>query len=96
MQKNIKTKKLSNKLNHKKLKLFKIKRVAKLNIFELYFSKTINIYLIFFVLFLKLAYKKALPALYTEIELVNSESEYEVKKILNYKYVESKLKYLIK
>jgi hypothetical protein len=78
------------------LKLFKIKRIAEFNIFELQFFKTINIYLVFFVLFLKLVYKKVSLVLYTEIELINSKFKYEIKKILNYKYIKSKLKYLIK
>ena len=78
------------------MKLFKIKRVAKLNAFEFYFLKTINIHLVFFVLLLKLAHKKAPLALYTEIKLVNLKFKYEVKKTLNYKYVKNKLKYLIK
>jgi hypothetical protein len=49
IQQNIQTKRLSTKLDHKKLGLFKIKRVAGLVNYELVLLKTINIYPVFHI-----------------------------------------------
>ena len=48
LRKNIKTKRLSTKLDYTKLRLFKIKKILELVIFELDLSKTIRIYSIFY------------------------------------------------
>jgi hypothetical protein len=51
---NIETKKLNSKLNHKKLELFKIKKIIKSVNYKLVFLKTINIYLMFYIFLLEL------------------------------------------
>jgi ribosomal protein L11 len=79
LRKNIKTKRLSDKLNNKKLRLFEIKEVKRLVNYKLRLLKSINIYLVFYILLLKLIPLRVLKALTTEIKLVNLEEEYEVK-----------------
>jgi hypothetical protein len=49
IQQNIQTKQPSTKLDHKKLGLFKIKRIIGLINYELVLPKTINIYLVFHI-----------------------------------------------
>ena len=53
LQKNVKTKRLSDKLDHKKLRLFKIKEVKRPVNFELKLLATIQIYLVFYISLLK-------------------------------------------
>jgi hypothetical protein len=72
-------------LDHKKLELFKIKRVIGLVNYELVLPKTINIYPVFYISFLELILLGVLLVLVTEIELVNLNAEYEVEEILDYK-----------
>ena len=55
LYKNIKTKKLSRKLNYIKIKLFKIFKVVSLVNYRLKLPKIIRIYPVFHVLLLKLA-----------------------------------------
>jgi hypothetical protein len=85
IQRNIQTKQPSTKLDHKKLELFKIKRITRLINYELVLPKTINIYLVFYISLLELILLGALLAPVIEIELVNPNIEYEIKKILDYK-----------
>jgi hypothetical protein len=85
IQRNIRTKQPSTKLDHKKLGLFKIKKVIGLVNYELVLSKTINIYLVFHISFLELVLPGVLPAPITKIELINPNIEYKIKKILDYK-----------
>jgi len=55
-----------------------------------------NIYLIFYILFFKLAFFKALKALIIEINLINLNIKYKIEIILNCQYIKKKVKYLIK
>ena len=57
LRKNIKTKRLSNKLDFTRLGLFKIKREIKDISIELELLRTIKIYLVFYVLLLEKAPK---------------------------------------
>jgi hypothetical protein len=72
-------------LDHKKLGLFKIKRVIRLVNYKLVLPRTINIYLIFHISLLELVLLGVLPAPITEIELVNPNIEYKVEEILDHK-----------
>jgi hypothetical protein len=83
-------------LDHKKLRLFKIKRVAGLVNYELVLPKTINIYLVFHISLLELVLPGVLPAPITEIEPVNPNTEYKVEEILDHKQVRNYIKYLVK
>ena len=67
LQKNIKTKRLSNKLNHKKLRLFEIKEVKELINFKLKLLAIIQIYLVFYISLFKPALSDSLSALKTEV-----------------------------
>jgi hypothetical protein len=72
-------------LDHKKLGLFKIKRIIGLVNYKLVLPKTINIYPVFYISLLELVLLGVLPAPVTEIELVNPNAEYEVEEILDHK-----------
>jgi hypothetical protein len=85
IRRNIQTKRLSIKLDHKKLGLFKIKRIIRLINYKLVLPKTMNIYLVFHISFLELVLLGVLLAPVTEIELVNPNTEYKVKEILDHK-----------
>jgi len=52
--KNLKIKKLNKKLNYIKVKLFFIKKTKKLDNYKLNISKNIKIFLVFYILLLKL------------------------------------------
>jgi hypothetical protein len=96
IQRNIQTKQPSTKLDHKKLGLFKIKRIIRLVNYELVLPKIINIYLVFHISLLQLVLLGVLLAPITEIELVNPNTEYKIKKILDHKQVRNYIKYLVK
>jgi hypothetical protein len=83
-------------LDHKKLGLFKIKRITGLVNYELILPKIMNIYLVFYISFLELVLLGALLVLVTEIKLVNLNAEYKIKEILDYKQVRNYIKYLVK
>jgi hypothetical protein len=85
IQRNIQIKQLSIKLDHKKLGLFKIKRVIGLVNYKLVLPKTMNIHLVFYISLLKLVLLGVLLALVTEIELVNLNTKYKVEEILDHK-----------
>jgi hypothetical protein len=85
IQRNIQTKQPSIKLDHKKLGLFKIKRVIGLVNYKLVLPKTVNIYLVFYISLLELVLLGVLLVLVTEIELVNLNAEYKIKEILDHK-----------
>jgi len=80
---NIKMKRLSDKLDHKKLGPFRIERVLGLVNYKLTLSKTMNIYPVFYISFLELALPGAPAVPITEIDPVNLNAEYEVKIILD-------------
>jgi hypothetical protein len=96
IQRNIQTKRLSTKLDHKKLGLFKIKKVIGLVNYELVLPKTINIYPVFHISLLELVLPGVPPAPVIEIEPVNPNAEYKVEEILDHKRVRNHIKYLVK
>jgi hypothetical protein len=96
IQRNVQTKQPSTKLDHKKLRLFKIKRIIGLVNYKLVLPKTMNIYPVFYISFLELVLLGVLLAPITKIEPVNPNTEYKVKKILDYKQVRNYIKYLVK
>jgi hypothetical protein len=96
IQRNIQTKQLNIKLDHKNLGLFKIKRIIRLVNYELVLPKTMNIYPVFYISLLEPILLGALLAPVTKIELVNPNTEYEIKEILDYKQVRNYIKYLVK
>ena len=81
---NIKIKRLSNKLNHKKIRLYKIKKVKNLVNYELALPSNMNIYLVFYISLLELVPLKAPRALEVKIELINPNTKYDIKRILDY------------
>jgi hypothetical protein len=85
IQRNIQIKQLSTKLDYKKLGLFKIKKITRLVNYELVLPKTINIYPVFYISFLELVLPGVLLAPVTEIELINPNTEYKIKEILDHK-----------
>jgi hypothetical protein len=85
IQRNIQTKQPNTKLDHKKLGLFKIKRVIGPVNYKLVLPRTINIYPVFYISLLELILLGVLPAPVTEIELVNPNIEYEIEEILDHK-----------
>jgi hypothetical protein len=96
IQRNIQTKQPSTKLDHKKLGLFKIKRIIGLVNYELVLPKTINIHLVFHISLLELVLLGVLLAPVIEIEPVNPNTEYKVEEILDHKQVKNYIKYLVK
>jgi hypothetical protein len=82
IQQNIQTKQPNTKLDHKKLGPFKI--IGLVN-YKLVLPKTINIYLVFYIFFLELVLLGVLPVPITEIELVNPNTKYKIKEVLDYK-----------
>jgi hypothetical protein len=96
IQRNIQTKQLSTKLDHKKLGLFKIKKIAGLINYKLVLPKTINIYPVFHISLLELVLSGVLLVPITQIELVNPNIKYKIKEILDYKKIKNYIKYLVK
>jgi hypothetical protein len=96
IQRNIQIKQPSTKLDHKKLGLFKIKRVIGLVNYKLILPKTINIHPVFHISLLELVLLGILLVPVTEIELVNLNAEYKIKEILDHKQVKNYIKYLVK
>jgi hypothetical protein len=85
IRRNIQIKQLSTKLDHKKLGLFKIKRIIGLVNYKLILPKTINIHPVFYISLLELVLLEVLLAPIIEIELVNPNIEYKIEEILDYK-----------
>jgi hypothetical protein len=67
LQKNIATKRLSDKLDHKKLGLFEIAKIKSLVNYRLKLPKTIKIHPVFYVSLLELAPLGSLLALKTKV-----------------------------
>ena len=80
VQKNIKIKEPSNKLDFKKMKLFKIDKVILITNYRLSLPKTIKIHLVFYILLLKLVLK---DAFIKEEEEVDKEDKQEVERVLD-------------
>jgi hypothetical protein len=85
IQRNIQIKRLNTKLDHKKLGLFKIKRIIELVNYKLILPKTMNIHPVFYISFLELVLLGVLPAPVTKIEPINPTAEYKIKEILDHK-----------
>ena len=64
--------------------------------YELALPKSINIFLVFYISLLELVLPGVLLALVIEIKPVNPNAEYKVERILDYKLVRGKPRYLIK
>jgi hypothetical protein len=96
IRQNIQTKQPNTKLDHKKLGLFKIKRITGLVNYKLVLPKTINIYPVFYISLLELILLGILLAPITEIEPVNLNTKYKIGEILDYKQVRNYIKYLVK
>jgi hypothetical protein len=85
IRRNIQTKRPNTKLDHKKLGLFKIKRIIGPVNYKLVLPKTINIHPVFYISFLELVLSGVLLAPVTEIEPVNPNKKYKIEEILDYK-----------
>jgi hypothetical protein len=85
IRQNIQTKQPNTKLDHKKLKLFKIKKITGLINYELVLPKTINIYPVFYISLLELVLLGVLLVPITKIEPVNPNIEYKIEEILDHK-----------
>jgi hypothetical protein len=96
IQRNIQTKQLSTKLDHKKLGLFKIKKIIGLVNYKLVLPKTMNIHLVFYISLLEPILLGVLLAPVTEIEPVNPNIEYKIEEILDHKQIRNYIKYLVK
>jgi transposase InsO family protein len=96
LRRNINTKRPSDKLDHKKLGPYKIKKRKGTNSFELALPKTMNIHPVFHISLLEKAPEGAPPAPITEIQPVNPNAEYEVEELLDCQYRNGKPKYLVK
>ena len=97
LRRNIKTKKLNNKLNHIKLELFKILKTKRSINFKLNLLILMRIHSIFHIFFLK----SVDPNTFIQIESskINSKSqnvEYEIKNILDRQEIQDQSHYLIK
>ena len=68
LQQNIKTKRLNNKLDNKKLRLFEINKKLRDVMFKLKLPRTIQIHLVFYISLLELALPRAPPTPITKIE----------------------------
>ena len=84
LQRNIKTKRPSKGLDHKKLRLFKIREQVRLVNYRLKLPQTMKIYDIFHVSLLIKAPSGSLPALAVNIEPLDLKQEFEVEVILDY------------
>jgi hypothetical protein len=83
-------------LDHKKLGLFKIKRIIRLVNYKLILPKIINIHPVFHISFLELVLLEVLPVFVTEIEPVNPNIKYKIEEILDHKQIRNYIKYLVK
>jgi hypothetical protein len=96
LRKNVKTKRPSDKLDHKKLGPFKIdKKIGSVN-YKLKLPKTMEIHPVFHVSLLEPAPPGAPAAPVTEVQRLDPQKEYEVETVLDCQYIRGKIKYLIK
>ena len=97
LRRNIKTKKLSNKINDTKLKSFKILETKKSVNFKLNLLIFMRIHSIFHIFFLKSADSNtSIQTKSSEINSENQNVEYEIKNILNQQKIQDQSRYLIK
>jgi hypothetical protein len=96
IRRNIQIKQPSIKLDHKKLEPFKIKKVIRLVNYKLVLPKTMNIHSVFYISLLELVLLGVLLVPATEIKLINPNTKYKIKKILDHKQNRNYIKYLVK
>ena len=97
LQKNIKTKQPSKKLDYIKLRPFKIKIVKEPLNYELKLPLKLKIYSVFHVIYFEPANNNILLEMnLPEINLDNQKIEYKVKTILDQRKVDDQPRYLIK
>jgi len=90
-------KRLSNKLNHIKLKLFKILETKKLINYKLNLSAFMQIHSIFHICLLKsVDLNTSIQTESSEINSKNQNIEYKVKNILNQQVIKNQSQFLIK
>ena len=94
LRKNIKTKRLSDKLDFKKIGPFKVEEVISTTNYRLSLPSTIRIHPVFHISLLELAPANAKLETILEIEI--NQHEYEVKTILDKKKFGNTWKYLVK
>jgi hypothetical protein len=95
LRKNMKTKRLSDKLDYKKVGPFTIKeKLGPVN-YRLKLLNIMRIYLVFYIALLELA-PPGTPLETTTLVEIDNNMEYEVERILNYQLIRRKKKYLIK
>ena len=75
---------MNDKLNYKKLKPFKIKKILELINYKLILLKMINIHLIFYIFLLESIPPSVPIALIIKINLINLNAKYKIETILNY------------
>jgi hypothetical protein len=96
IRRNIKTKRPSDKLDHKKLGPFKIDEVIGTVNYKLKLPDTMGIHPVFHISLLEPAPEGTPDAPQDKIELEDPDTGYDVEAILDCKYVRNKIKYLIK
>jgi hypothetical protein len=96
LRRNIKITRPSNKLDHKKLGLFKIKRNIKDISYKLYFSFTIRIHSVFHISLLEPADLDTSAGSVSEIYPNLQKEVYTVEKVLKVKKYRKTLQWLIK
>lgn len=96
LRRNIKTKRPSDKLDHRKLGPFTIEKVVGPLNYRLKLPKTMNIHPVFHISLLEPAPPGAPKAPRTEIQPVNPNAEYEVEEVLDCQLFRNQVKYLIK
>ena len=93
LQQNIKMKQSNKKLNHKKLRLFKIERKIEKLSYRLKLSHKIRIHSVFYISLLKKT-NQNIEQYWTKIKI--DKKEYKVKYILKKQKISRKVYYLIK
>jgi transposase InsO family protein len=96
LRKNVKTKRPSDKLDHKKLGPFEIEEVRGPVNYRLKLPKTMEIHPVFHVSLLEPAPLGAPPAPITEVQPINPNAVYDVEEILDCQYIRGRIRYLIK
>ena len=83
-------------MNYKKLESYQIKEIRGRVNYKLALSKDMRIHPVFHMSLFKPAPPGAPKAPHIEIDPINSDIEYKVEEILDYKYIRNRIKYLIK
>ena len=97
LYKNFKNQQLSKKLNHIKLKLFRISAKISNLIYKLDLSVKMKIYLVQHIAILKPAHRSVEPPVYKmETYRGQEEDKWDIQKVVNYKEVNNQLQYKIK